>query len=113
MSVPAGCGAAVCRMLSSSRGCVLRETADGTRAAQGENTVDEEGRRAGTLAAIRAAPLTGGRGVFRRVLVGVDRAEASREAARQAAVLCDVEGELTLLAVWGVTPPRLVEVTSE
>jgi len=40
--------------------------------------------------------------VFSRVLVGVDRSEESREAARQAAAL--VEGQLTLLAAYDITP---------
>jgi nucleotide-binding universal stress UspA family protein len=48
------------------------------------------------------------RAVFRRVLVGVDRSAASLEAARQAALLCDADGVLTLLAAWTLTPP-LVE----
>jgi nucleotide-binding universal stress UspA family protein len=42
------------------------------------------------------------RSVFSRVLVGIDRSEESREAARQAAIL--VDGELTLLASYDVAP---------
>jgi nucleotide-binding universal stress UspA family protein len=42
------------------------------------------------------------RSVFSRVLVGIDGSEASREAARQAAIL--VDGELTLLAAYDIAP---------
>jgi len=58
-----------------------------------------------TLSLIAAAPLTGGRGVFTRILVGIDGSQAAREAARQAAVLGDVDGEMTLMAVWDLAPP--------
>jgi nucleotide-binding universal stress UspA family protein len=57
------------------------------------------------LTVITATPLTGGRGVFSRILVGVDASEESLEAARQAALLGDVEGELTLMAVWDTVSP--------
>lgn len=40
--------------------------------------------------------------VFNRVLVGLDRSEESREAARQAAIL--VDGQLTLLASYDIAP---------
>jgi nucleotide-binding universal stress UspA family protein len=40
-----------------------------------------------------------------RVLVGVDRSPESLEAARQAAVLCDAGGTLTLLSAWTLPPP--------
>jgi nucleotide-binding universal stress UspA family protein len=62
----------------------------------------------GTLAEITAAPLTGGRGVFSWTLAGIDGSRESYEAARQAALLRDVEGELTLLAVWDVVAPLLL-----
>jgi nucleotide-binding universal stress UspA family protein len=75
----------------------------------GENRVDTEGSTMGaTLADINSAPLTGGRGVFSRVLVGIDGSVESREAARQAALLEDVDGELTLFAAWDVTSPLLM-----
>lgn len=57
-----------------------------------------------TLSDVSSAPLTGGRGVFSRILVGVDGSEEAREAARQAALLGDVDGELTLLAAWDLSP---------
>ncbi|HZO96630.1 MAG TPA: universal stress protein [Gaiellaceae bacterium] len=45
-----------------------------------------------------------GRPVFGRVLVGVDGSQQALEAARQAALLQDVDGELTLLSVWDLAP---------
>jgi nucleotide-binding universal stress UspA family protein len=42
------------------------------------------------------------RSLFGRVVVGIDRSEESREAARQAAIL--VDGELTLFAAYDVSP---------
>jgi nucleotide-binding universal stress UspA family protein len=42
--------------------------------------------------------------IFSRVLVGIDGSPESREAARQAAVLLEGDGELTLLAVYDVAP---------
>ena len=52
--------------------------------------------------AIRAADtrLEAGRRVFTRILVGIDGSEHALEAARQAALLCDVDGRLTILTVW-------------
>jgi nucleotide-binding universal stress UspA family protein len=50
----------------------------------------------------RSAPHPRRTDVFSRVLVGVDRSEESREAARQAAIL--VDGELTLFAAYDVAP---------
>jgi nucleotide-binding universal stress UspA family protein len=50
-------------------------------------------------------------GVFSRVLAGVDGSREGAEAARQAAILKDLDGELTLLAVWG-PPPPLIGVTA-
>lgn len=44
--------------------------------------------------------LEAGRRVFRRVLVGIDGSQQALEAARQAAILEDVDGEFTLLAAW-------------
>lgn len=42
------------------------------------------------------------RSIFNRILVGIDGSNASREAARQAAILAD--GELTLFAAYDVSP---------
>jgi nucleotide-binding universal stress UspA family protein len=52
--------------------------------------------------AVRETQETQQSSVFRRVLVGIDGSEESREAARQAARL--VAGELTLLAAYDVAP---------
>ena len=54
---------------------------------------------------LHAARLEAGRRVFTRILVGVDDSQQALEAARQAAVLQDVEGRLTLFACWDVLPP--------
>jgi nucleotide-binding universal stress UspA family protein len=45
--------------------------------------------------------------LFKRVLVGVDPSPAGAEATRQAALLTDAEGTLTLLAAWTVPPPTI------
>lgn len=49
--------------------------------------------------------LEAGRRIFSRVLVGIDGSQQALEAARQAALLQDVDGRLTLLASWDVLPP--------
>jgi nucleotide-binding universal stress UspA family protein len=51
-----------------------------------------------------AATSTSPERVFQRVLVGVDGSPEGREAARQAALLLEPEGELTLLSAWEVAP---------
>ncbi len=56
-------------------------------------------------AAKTASPAGAGRLVFARILAGVDGSEQALEAARQAALLQDARGELTLLAVWNLAPP--------
>ena len=53
-------------------------------------------------ATTRATHLEAGRRVFSRVLVGIDGSQQALEAARQAAILEDVDGELTLLAAWDI-----------
>lgn len=54
---------------------------------------------------IHATHLEAGRRVFRRTLVGIDGSQQALEAARQAALLQDVEGQLTLFSSWEVLPP--------
>jgi nucleotide-binding universal stress UspA family protein len=49
--------------------------------------------------------LEAGRRVFIRILVGIDGSQQALEAARQAALLQDVDGQLTLLSAWEVLPP--------
>ncbi|HVC88120.1 MAG TPA: universal stress protein [Gaiellaceae bacterium] len=48
--------------------------------------------------------LEAGRRNFTRILVGIDGSQQSLEAARQAALLQDPDGQLTLLAAWEITP---------
>jgi nucleotide-binding universal stress UspA family protein len=45
-----------------------------------------------------------GRRVFSRIVVGIDGSQQALEAARQAALLQDVDGQLTLLAAWDILP---------
>ena len=49
--------------------------------------------------------LDAGRRVFTRIVVGIDGSQPALEAARQAALLQDVGGRLTLVSVWEVMPP--------
>ena len=49
-----------------------------------------------------ATRLEAGRRVFSRVLVGIDSSQQALEAARQAAILEDVDGQLTLLSAWDI-----------
>ena len=51
-----------------------------------------------------AIRLEAGRRVVSRVLVGVDGSPQALEAARQAAILEDVDGQLTLLTAWDIAP---------
>ena len=51
--------------------------------------------------------LEAGRRVFTRVVVGIDGSQQALEAARQAALLEDVDGQLTLLSAWDVLPPSI------
>jgi nucleotide-binding universal stress UspA family protein len=51
-----------------------------------------------------AKRLEAGRRVFTRIVVGIDGSQQALEAARQAALLQDVDGRLTLLSVWDVAP---------
>lgn len=48
--------------------------------------------------------LDAGRRVFTRMVVGIDGSQQALEAARQAALLQDVGGQLTLVSVWKVLP---------
>lgn len=52
----------------------------------------------------RRSRLDAGRRVFARVLVGIDGSQQALDAARQAALLEDVDGELTLLSAWDIAP---------
>jgi nucleotide-binding universal stress UspA family protein len=51
-----------------------------------------------------ASRLEAGRRVFSRVLAGIDGSQQALEAARQAALLQDVDGRLTLFSSWDVRP---------
>lgn len=51
-----------------------------------------------------ATRLEAGRRVLTRIVVGIDGSQQALEAARQAALLQDVDGRLTLFSVWGVAP---------
>jgi nucleotide-binding universal stress UspA family protein len=55
-------------------------------------------------ATTHAARLEAGRRVFSRILVGVDGSQQALEAARQAALLLDVDGRLTALSAWDTAP---------
>jgi nucleotide-binding universal stress UspA family protein len=55
-------------------------------------------------ATARNSRLEAGRRVFSRVLVGIDGSQQALEAARQAAILQEPEGQLTLLAAWNLAP---------
>lgn len=48
--------------------------------------------------------LEAGRRNFTRILVGIDGSQQSLEAARQAALLQDPDGQLTLLSAWDIAP---------
>jgi nucleotide-binding universal stress UspA family protein len=52
----------------------------------------------------QATRLEAGRLVFTRLVVGIDGSQQALEAARQAALLQDVDGQLTLFSVWDVAP---------
>jgi nucleotide-binding universal stress UspA family protein len=51
-----------------------------------------------------ATRLEAGRRIFTRILVGVSGSGQALEAARQAALLQDVNGQLTLLSAWDIPP---------
>jgi nucleotide-binding universal stress UspA family protein len=53
---------------------------------------------------MHAKRLEAGRRVFTRIVVGIDGSQQSLEAARQAALLQDVEGQLTLFSAWDIAP---------
>jgi nucleotide-binding universal stress UspA family protein len=54
--------------------------------------------------ATHATRLEAGRRVFTRIVVGIDGSQQALEAARQAALLQDVDGELTLFSAWDIAP---------
>ena len=51
-----------------------------------------------------ATRLDAGRRVFTRIVVGIDGSQQALEAARQAALLQDVDGRLTLFSAWDIAP---------
>jgi nucleotide-binding universal stress UspA family protein len=55
-------------------------------------------------ATTRSAQLEAGRRVFSRILVGIDGSQQALEAARQAALLEEVDGQLTLFSAWDIAP---------
>jgi nucleotide-binding universal stress UspA family protein len=55
-------------------------------------------------ATTHATRLDAGRRVFSRVLAGVDGSQQALEAARQAAILEDVDGQLALISAWDIAP---------
>ena len=65
-----------------------------------EDRGDKEVRDGGDAA--NQTRLEAARRIFTRILVGVDGSQQALEAARQAALLQDVDGRLTLLAVWDI-----------
>jgi len=52
--------------------------------------------------ATHATRLEAGRRVFTRIVVGIDGSQQALEAARQAALLQDVDGQLTLFSAWDI-----------
>src|SRR5262245_13135729 len=48
--------------------------------------------------------LDAGQRLFARIVVGIDGSQQALEAARQAALLEDVNGQLTLLSAWEIAP---------
>jgi nucleotide-binding universal stress UspA family protein len=48
--------------------------------------------------------LEAGRRVFTRILVGIDGSQQGLDAARQAALLQDIDGQLTLFSAWDIAP---------
>jgi nucleotide-binding universal stress UspA family protein len=55
---------------------------------------------------MHATRLEAGRGVFARIVVGIDGSQQALETARQAALLQGIDGRLTLFSAWE-TPPML------
>jgi hypothetical protein len=74
-----------------------------------ESYLEEDAMKT-TETQIRSQTSTQPAQLFKRVLVGVDRSPASIEAARQAAILTEPNGTLTLLAAWTVPPPTTIGV---
>jgi nucleotide-binding universal stress UspA family protein len=81
-----------CDPASAYHGLVAAEQAG--REATMETTLDER----------TSSPAASVETIFSRILVGVDGSPESREAARQSALLLEPDGELTLLAAFGVAP---------
>jgi nucleotide-binding universal stress UspA family protein len=56
------------------------------------------------MATTQHITLEAGRRIFTRIVVGIDGSQQGLETARQAALLQDLDGQLTLFSVWDVAP---------
>jgi nucleotide-binding universal stress UspA family protein len=91
--------------------CRSRQKAERSEAFPGDLVVEsylEEDAMTTTATQTRSQTPTQPAQLFKRVLVGVDRSPDSIEAARQAAILTEPNGMLTLLAAWTVPPPTTI-----
>ena len=64
----------------------------------------EPRRRFAMATTTHATRLEAGRRIFTRILVGISGSQEALEAARQAALLQDVNGQLTLISAWDIQP---------
>lgn len=70
----------------------------------GARTEENTGRRPTMATTPHASRLEAGRRIFTRTVVGVAGSPAALDAARQAALLRDTGGRVTLLAAWDIAP---------